>query len=109
MDIEGPIKISYLDKPEENIRELMFDFTDNFKALSLADQSLMFSSYLTDLSTMIKDAPEDGRDQMGMMLTQQICEQLLDPIKKGELALEDTIVVEIPLEQSVDHITDLLS
>lgn len=50
----------------------------------------------------------DERTRQGMLLIQQICEQLLEPVGQGEIPLSETLAVEIQRTPGLNP-TDLLS
>ena len=108
MDIDGPIRISVLDRPNDGGRELHFTFIDSFQQATLEQQAADFRAYLAELSLGVAELPEDDRDRQGMMLVQQVCEQMLPYIEAGEMALSETIVVALTPEQSNFRVTDLL-
>lgn len=95
MEIEGPIRISVVENPNSVNRELHLDFTRQFKAIPLAEQTTRFRLYLDELQRAIASLPEGSADRQGMLTVFQIAEQLLPHITTGQLALEETIVVEI--------------
>lgn len=108
MDIEGPLKIGVLDNPETTGWELHLDFTDDFKALDLAAQGPVFQEYIFVLTREVAMREEGDRDRAGMLIVQQIGEQLLPHIHAGEIALQETIVVEIGQSQAIS-LTALLN
>lgn len=95
MDINGPIRIGVLDHMETGGRELHITFTDEFKTLGLAEQGAEMQRYLGELGEEIARRDEADPNRTGMLIVQQLCEQFLPFIQAGEMALQDTIVVEI--------------
>ncbi len=91
MDINGPMRIGVLQTDGAAGWGLHFDFRDEFQALDLSLQAEEFQRYLTTLESKIASLPEDDRDRQGMLLVQQLSEQLLEYIQTGELALNETI------------------
>ncbi|MCU7851449.1 MAG: transcriptional regulator [Candidatus Thiodiazotropha sp. (ex Monitilora ramsayi)] len=109
MLIEGPLKIGVLDDPEQPGRELHIDFTTEFQMLGQQDQSEAFTRYLGDLQQGIVSLPEDDPNRAGMLVVQQITEQLLPHVANGELELSDTIIVEMGRDHSSDSLMSLLN
>ena len=108
MEIQGPIKIGVLDNPETTGWELHLDFTDEFKKLDLTQQGQVFQGYISELAQEVTSRDEADRNRAGMLIVQQICEQLLPYIQAGEMALEETIMVEIAQSQAIS-LTALLN
>jgi hypothetical protein len=109
MLIEGPLKIGVLDDPEQPGRELHIDFTTEFQALPAQDQVAAFSVYLDELQQGIASLPEEDANRVGMLIVQQIAEQLLPHLGDGELELSDTIIVEMGRDYSSDSLMSLLN
>ncbi|MEN8175790.1 MAG: transcriptional regulator [Pseudomonadota bacterium] len=95
MNIDGPLKIGVLETPGDAGWELHIDFRPEFRDLTLHDQSARFRGYLTSLVADLNSVSEGDRDYQGILLIQQIAEQLLPHVESGDLALNETIVVEI--------------
>lgn len=108
MDIQGPIKIGVVNDPETMGWELQMKFSDGFKAAELAEQGKIFTTYLAELGQEIGSRDEADQDRAGMLIVQQIGEQLLPYIQAGEMALEETMIVEIAQSQAFS-LTDLLN
>jgi len=109
MKIQGPLKIGLLDRPEGPGRELHLSFTPEFRNLDLGAQGQSFRRYVAELRGQIEAiADRDDRDRRGMLIVLQIAEQLLPHIADGDMALEETIVVEIGPEAGGLSIVDLL-
>ena len=106
MDIKGPIKVGVVEPSAEGNYELHIDFIDNFKAAELAEQGEQFRAYVAELGAALK-GDLDARDAQGMMLIQQICEQLQPHIEAGEVALGETLVIEVQRTPGV-NLADLL-
>jgi hypothetical protein len=106
MDINGPIKVGVVEPSPEGNYELHIDFRDEFKAADLADQAGQFRAYLAELGAAL-NGDLDARDAQGIMLVQQICEQLQPHIEGGELALGETLVIEVQRTPGV-NLADLL-
>jgi hypothetical protein len=107
MDISGPLKIGVIDTPDTPGWELQVSFTDEFKQADLADQGRIFQDYVRELVTNINSLPEGDRNRDGMAIVYQICSEMLPYIKEGQIALEETMMVEIGQSQAVS-ITDFL-
>lgn len=95
MEITGPLKIGVVETPGQGGWELHIDFRPEFRELSLRDQGTAFRTYLTELASGVAGLAPDDHNRQGMLLVQQIAEQLLPHVENGELALNETIVVEI--------------
>ena len=109
MLIEGPLKIGVLDDPAQPGRELHVDFTAEFQAMAPADQAAAFGRYLEALQQGIHALPEEDPNRVGMLIVQQIAEQLLPHLGSGELELNETIVVEMGRDYSSDSLMSLLN
>lgn len=109
MLIEGPLKIGVLDQPDQPGRELHIDFTTEFQALEPQGQAQAFSNYLLELEQGISSLAEADPNRAGMLIIQQIAEQLAPHIASGDLELEETILVEIGRDYSSDSLMNLLN
>ena len=109
MDINGPMRIGVLQTDAAAGWELHFDFREEFQALDLPQQAEEFQRYLTTLAAEIASLPEDDRDRQGMLLVQQLSEQLLAYIVSGDLALNETIEVQVEQSVAVSSLSDLLN
>jgi len=107
MEINGPLKIGVVETGGDNGWELHIDFRPDFRALPLAGQSEAFRTYLTELASGIAELAESDRNRQGMLMVQQIAEQLLPHVEQGDLALNETIVVEIA-QAPVASLQDLI-
>jgi len=108
MEINGPLRIGVIDSPDRPGWELQVTFTDEFKAADLAQQAQRFEAYLQELAEGIQSLPEGDRNRDGMAIVYQLCSQMLPYIREGQIALEETIMVEIGQSQAVS-ITDFLN
>ena len=108
MDLNGPVKVGVVEPSPEGNYELHISFTDEFKAADLVDQGERFRAYLAELASALDGGALDARDAPGVMLIQQICEQLRPHIEAGEVALGDTLVVEVQRTPGV-NLADLLN
>ncbi len=95
MDIEGPIKIGVLDREDGSGRELHISFRDDFSAMDVPGRDQTFRAYLLNLHEGIQALSEGDPNRAGMLIVQQICEQLLPHIAADEIPLSETLVVEI--------------
>jgi len=108
MEIHGPLTIGIADAASGLGRELHIDFKPGFRERDLAGQGEQFRAYLGALSEYIVGTEEDDPNRAGMLLVQQIAEGLLPHVEAGDIALSDTIVVEVGGAPGVS-LTDLLS
>jgi hypothetical protein len=109
MLIEGPLKIGVLDQSDQPGRELHIDFTPEFQALAPANQVQTFAQYLNELDQGIASLPEDDPNRAGMLIVQQIVEQLSPHVANGDLELTETIIVEMGRDFSSDSLMSLLN
>lgn len=109
MLINGPLKIGVLDQPDQPGRELHIDFTPDFQQLEQNSQAQAFDEYLRELGLEIALLPEEDPNRAGMLIVQQIAEQLLPHIQNGDLELKETVIVEIGRDYSSDSLMSLLS
>ena len=109
MLIEGPLKIGVLDQPDQPGREIHIDFTPEFLALEPTNQAQAFTQYLSELARGIACLAEDDPNRAGMLIVQQIAEQLSPHIASGDLELEETIVVEMGRDYTSDSLMSLLN
>ncbi|MCB1830051.1 MAG: transcriptional regulator [Chromatiaceae bacterium] len=110
MLIEGPLNIAIAEPADGQGKILVIGFQPEFQQLDLAGQSRQFNAYLEMLEESITgDDQIDERNRAGMLIVQQIAEQLLPHIESGDLALEETMTVQIRQSEQVVAITDLLA
>ena len=95
MEISGPLTIGLVEKLDGLGRELHLGFREEFRRLPLSAQGEAFRAYVADLTGAVYALDEDDPDRAGILLIQQIAEQLLPHVEAGELSLADTIVVDI--------------
>jgi hypothetical protein len=107
MEINGPFRVGVVEPSPHGNYELHISFTDAFKAADLASQGKQFRAYLDELSEALR-GDLDARNAQGVMLIQQICEQLQPHIEAGEVALGETLVIEVQRTPGV-NLVDLLS
>lgn len=108
MDINGPLKIAVIDEPGTQGWQLVVSFTNEFKRAGLAAQGQQFENYLRELLDGINGLPEGDRNRDGMAIVYQLCAEMLPYIKEGQIALEESMVVEIGQTQAVS-LTDFLN
>jgi hypothetical protein len=108
MDIAGPLKVGVVEPTPQGNYELHIDFAEHFKAATLDQQGEQFRSYLEDLGAALQDGTLDGPNAQGVLLIQQICEQLRPHIEAGEVALGETLVVEVQRTPGV-NLAELLN
>jgi len=107
MLIEGPLKISVAPSAGGQGRILVIAFTPEFQSLGVAEQGEAFGAYLQSLSEGIASLPAEDPNHQGMLIIQQISEQLHPHIVSGDLVIEEPITIQIEQQQAV-AITDLL-
>lgn len=108
MDIQGPLKVGVVEPSPQGNYELHITFTDDFKAAELADQAAQFKAYIAALQAALGADGLDDRNAQGMLMIQQICEQLQPHIEAGDVALGETLVIEVQRTPGV-NLTDLLN
>jgi hypothetical protein len=87
---------------------LHIDFTSEFQALEPSSQAQQFQDYLQELQRNIASLPEEDPNRAGMLIVQQISEQLSPHIQRGDLELAETIIVEMGRDHSSDSLMNLL-
>ena len=109
MLIEGPMNIAIAEPADGQGKILVVGFAPDFQALDASEQGGRFRGYLETLSGAIERI-EDQADpnRAGMLIVQQIAEQLLPHIESGELALEETMTIQIRQDQQAVALNDLL-
>ncbi len=108
MDIAGPLKIGVVEPSPQGNYELHIDFDEAFKAADLATQGEQFRAYLAGLGVALAKGDLDDRNAQGVMLVQQICEQLQPHIEAGEVAMGETLVIEVQRTPGV-NLADLIN
>lgn len=107
MEIKGPLKVGVVEPSPQGNYELHINFTDAFRQADLASQGEQFRSYMADLANALSGGL-GPRDAQGVLLIQQICEQLRPHIEAGEVALGETLVIEVQRAPGV-NLVDLLN
>ena len=108
MEIDGPIRVSVVEPSPEGNYELYISFREEFQQLSLEQQGLVFRDYLVELYRNVQQPDLDERTHQGMLILQQICEQLLEPIENGDLPLSESLIVEVQRSSGI-NLADLLN
>lgn len=108
MEIAGPLQVGIAESSSGMGHELHIDFRPEFRSLSVSERASVFRTYLAELSKGVRDAVEDDPDRAGMMLSQQVVEQLLPHIDSDERAMNDIIVVEVGQTQGIS-LTSMLN
>lgn len=108
MEINGPLKVGVVEPSPQGNYELHINFTDTFRHADLEAQGEQFRAYLAELGANLAKGDMDARNAQGMLLIQQICEQLRPHIEAGEIALGETLVIEVQRTPGV-NLVDLLN
>lgn len=109
MVIEGPMSITVADPADGQGKVLVLAFHPEFQALAITDQVTRFREYLETLAREIAAIQdENDRNRAGMLIIQQIGAELLPHIEAGELALEESIIIQIRQDQQAVALSDLL-
>ena len=110
MLIEGPMKIEIAEPADGQGKLLMVSFEPEFQTADISEQVSRFRTYLAGLVTNMTDtATVDERTRQGMMIVHQFSEQLLPHIESGDLALDETTIIQIRQEQQAGALVDLLT
>jgi len=106
-EIDGPLRIAVVNEPDSPGWQLLVTFTEAFKAAPLEAQGAQFEAYRRRLMEDIARLPEGDRNRDGMAIVLQLVNEMLPYIQEGQIALEETIVVQIGQAQALS-ITDFL-
>mgnify|MGYP001544373526 CR=1 FL=1 len=106
MEINGPIKLCVVEPTPQGNYDMHIDFKDDFKAPGQAAQGETIRAYLAEIGAAQAGGLEE-RDAQGVMLIQQICEQLQPHVEAGDIPLTETLVIEVQRTPGV-NLTDLL-
>jgi len=101
MDINGPINLAMEEKADGLGRAIHLSFTDVFRLLDLDKQKSVLDSYLADLRKSI-DVEMKERERQGMLMVQQIMEQLYPHIVTGEIDLNETMIIDIVQDSGIN-------
>ncbi|MCK5360296.1 MAG: hypothetical protein KAJ95_06690 [Gammaproteobacteria bacterium] len=105
MDIKGPIKYAMEKNPNGLVTAIHISFTGIFRLLNTEKKKQVLEGYLAELTRNI-EAEMNDQERQGMLLVQQLVEQLLPPILAGEIDLDETTVIEVEQEHSI-YIKDI--
>ncbi|HBE93447.1 MAG TPA: hypothetical protein DDW55_13370 [Gammaproteobacteria bacterium] len=94
MDIKGIITLEFAEKEDGIGSEIHLGFTDVFRMQSVEQQKNMLDNYLASLGSAIKIEMDD-RERQGMLMIQQIMEQLYPHIIAGEMDLDEVLIIEV--------------
>lgn len=109
MLIEGPIRVSVAENPDGQGWVLILAFKSEFQSLDVVSQADEFKDYLDSLNAGIAAiTAEDDPNRPGMLIIQQIVEQLMPHIAAGELELSESIIIQIQQNSQLVALTDLL-
>ncbi len=108
MQIEGPLRFSVAQDEQGGGYELFLDFTEEFQALPLIQQDRAFRDYLVDLGHQVQSEDLDPRNRQGMLMAQQIAEQLLPHVASGDLVLSEAINIHVRPDSPEVSLIDLL-
>jgi hypothetical protein len=103
MLIEGPLNISIADTSTGG-RELHLEFTPEFRALKLPQQSDSLHEFIHYLKTEIDILEEHDPNHQGMLIILQVAEELLPHIEANEIPLEEAIVVNLQANNAFGNI-----
>lgn len=103
MQIVGPFSISIVDNEQSGNRELHLAFKPGFQGASLDDRHAQLNTYLQELASGIQQS-EDPASQQGMLLIQQIAEELRPHIQADEIELDETIIIELGVSSPLDKL-----
>jgi hypothetical protein len=95
MEIDAPFNLSMFENDDGSGYEIHLSFSPEFQGLDIATQGARVGAYVADLRQQAGSVAAGSREQQGMLTILQIAEQLLPPIRNGELELDQTIVIEI--------------
>jgi hypothetical protein len=110
MLIEGPIKFTVNQGDSNQGYELYLSFELSFQQQPLGQQADSFRHYLMTLNEALSgDVTLDERNRQGILMVQQIVEQLLPHVEVGELDLAETINIHIRPDSPQVSIIDLLN
>ncbi|NNJ95921.1 MAG: transcriptional regulator [Gammaproteobacteria bacterium] len=85
--------------------ELHLDFTAEFRAKNIAQQTDAFQQYIRDLINDISRLDPNDPNRQGMLTILQVVEQLMPHIEANEIPLEETIVISLQQDNPFGTIT----
>ena len=106
MLIEGPFTISILDNGDAQSKELHLIFTADFKNSNVPERVGKLQAYIMNIANNTQDLALDSPDRQGMLIVKQLSEQLLSHISNDEMELDETIVIEINKEFSINNLIE---
>ena len=106
MLIEAPFKISVVEIADSESKELHLTFTDQFSNCELSERASIMKKYVSELNSSIQKLPAESQDRQGMLIIEQLSNELLPHIIKDELDLEETIVIEINKELGITSLIE---
>ena len=104
MEISGPFKIGTLQN-DMGGHELHLDFTNEVRALNLAQQVDSMQNYINGLINEAGSLDEKDTNRQGMLTILQVEEQLMPHIQANEIPLEETIVISLQQDSPFGNIT----
>lgn len=108
MLIEGPFKLQIIEKEETRERELHITFKEDYHLLDLQDRVQQMKQHFNDLHTHYH-ASNDNAEKQGIQMIIQVVSQILPLIESGEVACDETIVLELggttPINNIIKEIT----
>ena len=104
MEINGPFKIGTLQN-DMGGHELHLDFTTEFRALNVMQQTDALQDYINQLINAISHLDENDANRQGMVTILQVAEQLMPHIEANEIPLEETIVISLQQDNPFGNIT----
>jgi hypothetical protein len=104
MEITGPFRIGTMQN-DMGGHELHLDFTAEFRALNIAQQTDAFQQYIRDLINDISRLDPDDPNRQGMLTILQVAEQLMPHVEANEIPFEETIVISLQQDNPFGKIT----
>lgn len=101
MIVKGPITLAYAEKSDGIGKEIHLGFTDVFRMQSVERQKTLLDEYLESLSNAI-NIEMDDRERQGMLMIQQIMEQIYPHIVAAEMDLDEVLVIEVQPDTQVN-------
>ena len=95
MIIDAPFTIGIVDKQDTGTRELHLTFTESFRSKSVQERGEIFSRFVESRQETIDSLDDDSADKIGVLTIHQISTELRPHIAADEIALLDTIIVEM--------------
>ncbi len=108
MDIEGPVQIKIGEPADGQGRLLLLSFRPDFVAKPPPERAAAFAGYLQELTRGVADPNLDEANRQGMLIVQQVAEQLLPHLQADDLDLEQEMIIQIRPQEAA-AISDLLT